>query len=172
MEKAENDLEMLDLVDDQNRVIGSISRKEAHEHPERAHRAVHVVIRNVRGEVLLQKRSLAKRIQPGKWDTSVGGHVPQGESYEQGAFREMTEELGIVLEGASHLALSHAYIWRSAVETEHVQTYVLRHEGPFAFNKEEIDEVRFWSGAELKVAAGTGVLTPNLEEELRRIKLI
>ena len=83
--------------------------------------------------------------------------------------RELAEELGLELPDASSLQHAHDYVWQSKVETEHVRTYVLEHEGPFSFNEAEIDEGRFWTVAELRAAKGTGVLTPNLEEELRRL---
>jgi hypothetical protein len=60
----------------------------------------------------------------------------------------------------------------SGVETEHVRTYLLDHEGPFRLHPEEISEGRFWSVSELKTAAHTGLLTPNLEEELRRMHIL
>ena len=66
----------------------------------------------------------------------------------------------------------HDYVWRSPVETEHVRTYELVHKGPFKLQAEEIDEGRFWTPDELRAAAGSGVLTPNLEEELRRIGVL
>jgi isopentenyldiphosphate isomerase len=123
----------------------------------------------------LQKRSSRKRIQPGKWDSSVGGHVDPGESYEQAAERELAEELGVQLATSGRITAlrhRHDYIWRSPVETEHIRTFELEHEGPFQLHPDEIDEGRFWTELQLRAAVGTGVLTPNLEEELRRFGLI
>ena len=57
----------------------------------------HVIVMNSKDEIVLQKRSKKKFIQPGRWDTSVGGHLEPGESYEVGAIREMKEELGIAV---------------------------------------------------------------------------
>jgi isopentenyldiphosphate isomerase len=164
---AEAENEVLDIVDEQGRVIGRASRAESHSNPALAHRAVHVVVRNAAGDIFLQKRSRSKRIQPGKWDTSVGGHVDPGESYEAAAVRELSEELGISMAtGLRHL---YDYIWRSPVETEHVRTFLLTHEGPFRLHPDEIEEGRFWSLEETGRSLGTGVFTPNLEEELRRL---
>jgi len=169
-------LDILDLVDESGRVVGRAPRAECHGDPSLAHRAVHVLVRNSRGDIFLQKRAMTKRVQPGKWDTSVGGHLAPGEGYEEAALRELEEELGARLDpeprDASRLKHIHDYIWRSDVETEHVRTFALEHEGPFTLHPEEIEDGRFWSEAEVREAVGTGLLTPNLEEELRHLKMI
>ncbi len=168
-------MELLDLVDESGCVVGTASRFECHAGCSHAHRAVHVFVKNSAGAIFLQKRARTKLIQPGRWDTSVGGHLASGESYEDAAARELLEELGVRLDdagGACAFRRLHDYVWRSPVETEHVRTFELACEGPFTLQAEEIDEGRFWSRDELNVAAGTGALTPNLEEELRRIGVL
>ena len=169
---ADREDELLDLVDEENRVVGQVPRRKVHGNPSLHHRAVHVFVKNEAGELFLQKRSANKKIQPGKWDTSVGGHVEAGESYEDAARKEAAEELGISPEDSLQMRFSHEYVWRSDVETEHVRTYLLDYEGPFKLQPEEISEGRFWSISELKNAACTGVLTPNLEEELRLLNIL
>ena len=118
-----------------------------------------------RGALLLQKRAAAKDIQPGKWDTSVGGHLAVGESYPSAAVRETREELGLVI-GPDDLEPLHEYVGSSEVETEHVRSFRVRSEGPFTAPPEEIEELRFWTPEELRAALGSGVLTPVLEHEL------
>jgi isopentenyldiphosphate isomerase len=163
----ENDT--LDLVDERGEVVGTVRRGDCHGDPSLAHRAVHVFVKNSAGEYFLQKRSQTKRVQPGKWDTSVGGHLACGEDYEAAALREIEEELGLKLPDASRLERLHDCIWRSDIETEHVRTFLIEHEGPFTLNSEEIEDGRFWTESELRRAVGTGLLTPNLEEELKRL---
>ena len=160
-----SDEELLDLVDADNTVIGTVARSRVHGEPALRHRAVHVLVYDDRDRLLLQKRSSAKQIQPGKWDTSVGGHLAAGESYLAAAVREAAEELGLAIDAAA-LAPVHEYVWRSAVETEHVASYRIENGGPFRPHPEEVDEVRFWSPEELRGAAGSGALTPMLEHEL------
>jgi isopentenyldiphosphate isomerase len=168
---ADKDDEVLDLVDDDGRVTGTVRRGDCHGRPWLQHRAVHILVVSSRGEYFLQRRSRAKRIQPGRWDTSVGGHVCAGETYEQAAAKELEEELGVRLSDPSALVHRHDYVWRSPIETEHVRTFVLEHDGPFSLEAAEIDEGRFWTVAEMTAAAGTGSLTPNLEEEMRKLGL-
>jgi len=161
--------EILEVVDVWGRVTGRRSRSACHGDPALAHRAVHVLVRNAAGAFFLQRRSRRKAICPGLWDSSVGGHVAPGESYEAAARREMDEEIGL-----RQVALRrvHDYVWRTDVETEHVRTFIVVAEGPFRLRRDEIEEGRFWTVGELRRAAGTGVLTPNLEEELRRLGVL
>jgi len=169
---SDRDDEILDLVDDRNRVIGRVRRGNVHGNPSLQHRAVHVFVRNRDGDLFLQKRSANKHIQPGKWDTSVGGHVETGQSYEEAARKEAAEELGIPADASIRLKFSHDYVWKSDVETEHIRTFFLEYEGPFKLQPEEVTEGRFWTVGELKAAAGSGILTPNLEEELHLLNIL
>ena len=66
--------------------------------PSLLHKVVHVLVFNDAGNLLLQKRSMNKDVAPGKWDTSVGGHVSPGEDLKTAALREMKEELGVIPE--------------------------------------------------------------------------
>ena len=162
---AHSDQELVDLVDADNTVIGVVARSRVHGAPALRHRAVHVLVYDDRGRLLLQKRSAGKEIQPGRWDTSVGGHLAAGESYPAAAVRETAEELGLTI-GAHALVPVHGFVWRSPLETEHVTSYRIQCGGPFRPHPEEIDELRFWSPEQLRAAAGTGALTPMLEHEL------
>ena len=47
------------------------------------HPVVHLHLFNSRGELYLQKRPEWKDIQPGRWDTAVGGHVDYGETVDE-----------------------------------------------------------------------------------------
>jgi isopentenyldiphosphate isomerase len=157
-------MERFDIVDDDDRVIGTALRSECHGNPALVHRAAHVLVFNRAGELLLQKRSPHKDIQPGRWDTSVGGHLDPGESYLEAAIREMGEELGV-----SGLPLTFLYASRirNDVESENIATYLTCHEGPFVFSRHEIDAVRFWTSTEIDLGVGSGIFTPNFEEEWR-----
>lgn len=169
---AENDAELLDLLDEKGRVKGVVRRSEVHGNPSLRHPSVHVFVVNSKGEFFLQKRSDYKKVQPGKWDTSVGGHIPAGESYEQGALRELEEELGVFMPDASRLEFRHDFIWKSDFETEHTRTFILRYDGPFKLNPAEVSDGRFWTVEEIKKAYGRGVFTPNLEVELKQLGIV
>ena len=166
---TEKEAELLEVVDETGTVLRLAPRSECHGNPSLMHRAVHIFVRDRAGRVFLQRRALSKHIQPGKWDTSVGGHVDPGESFETAAARELEEELGIDpkrLKKLGGLEHRHDYIWKTRIETEQVRTFELACEGPFQLHPEEIDDGRFWTEAELREAVGQDLLTPNLEHEL------
>lgn len=154
--------EQFELVDEEDRVIGLASRAECHGNPALIHRAVHVLLFNRRGDLLLQKRSRHKDIQPGRWDTSVGGHLAPGESYLEAARREMGEELGL-----TGLPLTFLYYsrLRNAVESENIATFHTCCEAAPHADPQEIEELRFWTRAAIDAALGRGLFTPHFEEE-------
>lgn len=154
--------EFFDIVDENDRVIGQAPRSRCHGDPSLVHRVAHVLLFNSKSELLLQKRSAHKDIQPGKWDTSVGGHLDPGETYLEAAIREMREELGVARVPLTFLYYSKI---RNEIESENVATYLTRYDGDVVFSPSEIDETRFWSAEEITASLGSGVFTPNFEEE-------
>ena len=161
--------ETFPLVDEDGRVIGSAKRTDAHGDPSLLHPVVHCLVVDSRDRLLLQLRSKNKDIQPGKWDTSVGGHVALGESVEAAVERELSEEIGV--DARSHpLEFLYRYLMRNDIESELVHTYRCRCGGPFVRPEGEIEELRFWNPAEIDAAIGTGLLTPNFEDEYRRFR--
>jgi isopentenyldiphosphate isomerase len=163
--------ERFPLVNEQGDRIGSALRSEVHGNPALMHPVVHCIVVNARGELLLQLRSMDKDVQPGRWDTSVGGHVGEGESIEHAVARELREEIGLDADTVP-LRFLYRYVMRSEIETELVHTYLCVSEGPFERQPSEIDELRFWSREQVRAALGTGVFTPNFEDELRRLEAV
>lgn len=156
--------EIFEIVDERDRIIGRASRSRCHGDPSLIHRVAHVLVFNDAGKILLQKRSRNKDIQPGRWDTSVGGHLALGEDYGQAARRETLEELGLDNPPLTFLYRSRI---RNDIESENVATFMTVHNGPFSFDPAEIDEVRFWTGQEIASSLGRGIFTPHFEEEWR-----
>ncbi len=159
--------EIFEIFDEHDCLTGTARRGECHGNPELIHRTAHVVVYHPDGRILLQRRSMNKDIQPGKWDTAVGGHVMPGETYEQAAVREMTEELG--LPETTPLKFLFDSRIRNDIESENVRVFSAVSAGPFDFQKEEIDEVAFWDIQALKLPANRGNFTPNLVQELDRL---
>ncbi len=157
-------MEKLEVVDDKGKVIGLAERSELHRNPGLIHRVVHVLVFNTIGELLLQKRSLKKDVAPGKWDTSVGGHVNPGEDILQAALREMEEELGI---RSCELRFVYSYLFSNHRESELVSTYSCVYEGRIDFSREEIDDVAFWGIERIKEELGRGVFSAHFEQEIR-----
>jgi len=128
--------EMFDVVDENDRVIGREERAEVHRRGLR-HRAVHVLVFNSRGEVFLQKRSMAKDTFPGAWDSSSSGHLCCGEEYDACALRELHEEIGLV---PAHPP-ERLFKIEACAETgqEHVWVYRCFSDGPFTLSPEEVE---------------------------------
>jgi isopentenyldiphosphate isomerase len=160
-------MEMFQLVDAEGRPIGSAERSACHGNPALIHAVVHLHVLDRAGRLCLQRRSLSKDTNPGRWDTSVGGHVAAGEPVTDALAREAREELGIDAAGARSL---FAYLYRSRFESEYAHCFVLTHDGPLRIDPAEISEARFFAFAELEAMAGTGTLTPMFEHEMPMLR--
>ncbi|HMA94144.1 MAG TPA: NUDIX domain-containing protein [Polyangiaceae bacterium] len=159
--------EILPIVNETGVTTGAAPRSVLHSNPSLLHPVVHCLVTNRSGALLMQLRGRNKDVQPGRWDTSVGGHVCFGELVEAAVVREIGEELGIAVQ-SGQLEYLYRYVMRSAIESELVYTYRMVHEGPFRREPLEIDDLRFWSRQEIRDVLGAGVLTPNFEDEFRR----
>ena len=161
--------EMLPLIDETGKVIGVAPRSECHKGPGKLHPVVHLQIVDGRGGMYLQKRAENKDIQPGMWDSAVGGHVSAGEDLDAALARELREELGV-----TRLAMEATgakvepilrYRWDTDRESELVFSYIVTYGGPFSPDAGEIEEGRFWSFADIRANLGMGMFTPNFEHE-------
>lgn len=166
--KCDNSEEIFPVVDEQGNILGAATRGECHGGSRLLHPVVHLHVFNSQGDLYLQRRPLWKDIQPGRWDTAVGGHVDLGESVDMALRREAREELG--LEGFVAEPLS-TYVFESARERELVYTFCTTWDGPVC-PSDELDGGRFWTPDEIRQQLGKGVFTPNFESELRRVALL
>jgi isopentenyldiphosphate isomerase/intracellular septation protein A len=157
--------EWFPVVNNEGKIIGTAPRSVCHDGKcFRLHPVVHLHIFNSSGKLYLQKRSMKKDTQPGKWDTSVGGHISPGESVAEALMRETREELG--LKGFTPRFLK-SYVWESSREKELVNSFYTLTEQIPVIDLDEIDEGRFWSLQEIKKNLGKEVFTPNFEHEFR-----
>jgi len=154
--------ELLEIIDKEGNIIKTLPRSEIHGDPSLIHKVVHMLVFDENNGLILQKRSMKKDVAPGKWDTSVGGHVNAYESIDEALSREMKEELGIVSCSPKFL---YTYIHSNTYETELVYTYSCVYGGEITFQKDEIDEVRSWSLDEIRENIGKGILSDNFEHE-------
>lgn len=159
--------EWLPLVDEEGKIIGKARRAAAHTGPGKLHPVIHLHVINHKGEILLQKRALNKHVQPGKWDTAVGGHISFGETIEQSMQREAFEEIGLKDFKAQPVA---RYRWDTEVESELSFSFFTINDGPFNFNPGEVEDGRFWSLCEIESSLGKNILTQNFEKEFSILK--
>ena len=157
-------VEWVPLITEGGRIVGGAPRPLVHNGSHWLHPVVHLHVINAKGQLLLQLRPKSKKIQPGRWDTGVGGHISLGENLVDALKRETLEEIGLTNFEAQ---LTRRYVWKCEAENEYVFVFTTKSEGPFKpKNVDEVDDLKFWSANELEAQMGTGVLTPNIEREL------
>ena len=89
-----NPLEMLEVVDENDNVVGLETRAKVHQDG-LLHREIHIWFLTPQGEIIFQHRAKDKDTYPDKLDATVGGHVEPKMSYEETAIKECKEETGI-----------------------------------------------------------------------------
>jgi isopentenyl-diphosphate delta-isomerase len=132
-------MELLDIVDENDTVIGRGTRKSVHGNYQ-IHRGVHVFVINSTGEILIQKRSNEKNDRPGFLDASCGAQVTSGETYEQAAQRETKEELGIKVKKLVYIGKYKSFSER---QREIRTLFITKNDGPFDIEKHEVEKVEF-----------------------------
>ena len=143
---GQNSEELFDVVDEQDRVVRQALRREVHAHGW-LHRAVHVLVFNRAGQVFLQNRSMSKDMSPGLWDSSCSGHLNAGEAYDQAAWRELQEEIGLRL--AKPPARWLRFTASEETGAEFVWVYRVEAEGPFVLCPLEIERGEWLAPEEL-----------------------
>jgi isopentenyldiphosphate isomerase len=159
--------EILPLVNNQGIQIGRASRKECHSSLDLLHPVVHLHVIHPDGRLYLQKRAYSKDLYPGFWDTSIGGHIGDGEEIAKALCREGKEELGIDVKGALFIC---NYIWKNVNESEYVHMYTLLYSGPIILNPDEIKDGRFFTPGEIEEMVMKDMTTPNFAYEFKFLK--
>jgi isopentenyldiphosphate isomerase len=159
--------EWVPLVDEQGKVTGQAPRSQVHNGSKLLHPVVHLHVINHNKAILLQKRPLSKQIQPGKWDTSVGGHISAGETLEQALKKEAFEEIGLIDFSAK---IQKVYKWESEIEVELVYLFTTFDFKNLKVQSDEVEEIRFWTKNQIENQIGKGVFTTNFEYEFGMLK--
>ena len=148
-------------------VVGRSTREYFHGGSKPLHPVIHIHIIDRFSRIYLQKRSMRKDIQPGKWDTAVGGHVSYGESLIEAVYREASEELGFTEFNPIYL---ETYEFESSVEREMVNVFAAVGSYELHPDLDEVDEGRWWELADIDANIGKGIFTPNFESEFQMIR--
>ena len=159
--------EYFPIVEPNGMVVGRSAREYCHSGAKPLHPVIHLHIIDRYSRIYLQRRSMKKEIQPGKWDTAVGGHVAYGESLTEALYREASEELGLTDFNPLHL---ETYLFESEIEKEMVNIFAAV--GSYELNpdQDEVDEGRWWPVEDIDANIGKGLFTPNFESEYKMIR--
>jgi isopentenyldiphosphate isomerase/intracellular septation protein A len=159
--------EWLPVVDEQGHIVGKALRSACHKGDRILHPVIHLHVLNPKGHIYLQKRPIEKLVQPGKWDTAVGGHITFGEELQTALQREAYEEIGLENFTAKSLG---SYRWDREIESELVYYFVSYDYKKIRLHSEEVTDGRFWSPAQIERELGNGVFTTNFEYEYPLLK--
>lgn len=140
--------EIFDIVDSNDRVIGMATRSEIHAKG-LLHRAVHLWIFHPDGRLLLQKRSLTKDREPGRWTSSVSGHVNSKEDYDTAMHREIPEEIGVPASTCKDFKKVKQFPASLATDQEFVWLYQAVHPGPFQPDPHEVASLDWFFPAQI-----------------------
>lgn len=162
-------IEYFNIVDKKGKIIGKASRNECHSGSKLLHPVIHIHIINNKKQLLLQKRKANKDIQPGKWDTSIGGHIQANESLNKALNREAKEECNIDINLDKIIPIKN-YIYESEIEKEYVHSFIYYYNGKIKFQKSEIDKVKFFSTTKINKLINRGKTTPNFIKEFNILK--
>lgn len=143
-------MEKVIVVNEQDQVLGSMDKMEAH-HRGILHRAFSIVIFNLDGEILLQKRSKDKYHSGGLWTNACCSHPAPGESIDEATRRRLKHEMGIDLQPD----FAYKFIYESKLDnglTEHELDYVYTgiFDGVPTVNKQEVEDWKFMNMKSLR----------------------
>jgi len=128
--------EILLQVDKDNKEIGSVLKREAHSNPLVYHRAAHIMLFDSAKQVILQQRAPTKATGANKRDMP-GGHQTLWQGIDETAHAELLEEMGIETE----LKLQRIGLKKTDSQSEYYYLYYGIHDGPYAFDKYEVQKV-------------------------------
>ena len=137
--------ELVDVVDEDDRVVATVTRAEMRSGRLR-HRCVFLVVRRPDGRVLVHQRSSVKDIWPSAWDVAVGGVVTAGEAWDAAAARELAEEVGIA---GTPLTLARVGRYADADVDEVARVYTVTWDGPVRFVDGEVVAAEWLTPAEI-----------------------
>jgi len=149
--------EIVTIVDEHNTVVGTAPRRQMRA-KNLPHRSTYILVFNSRGELYVQKRTLSKDVFPGYHDPATGGVVLAGESYQQGAMRELEEEMGI-----RDVPLTWLFDFYFADERTRVWggAFSCVYDGPVVLQEEEVESVTLMTPEEILRRAETDPFTPD-----------
>ena len=159
--------ELFPVIQENGLVTAMADRAYCHSGSHLLHPVVHLHIIDRSERIYLQKRSMKKDIQPGRWDTSVGGHVIYGESLMEALYREADEELGLKDFNPIYLK---SYRYDTDKDSEFVNVFATVGAYNPVPDRDEVTDGRWWDIAEIDKCLTSGVFTDNFSSEFKTIR--
>lgn len=135
-------LEMLDLVDQNDSIVGVMERGEVYAQNLTNFRVINIFLRNADNKLFIPRRQLSKRLFPGRLDVSAGGHVSSGETYLEACKKELMEELNFDLDAVSYSILGKLNPHNDGVSA-FMTVYEIQTDVTPAYNLEDFSE-HYW----------------------------
>ncbi len=145
-------MEFLDIVDENDNVLGSASKAEIYQNKS-THRIVHIFITN-KDKIILQMQSKHKKFCPLHWCTSAAGHVQAGETWEEAARRELMEEIGVDV--PLEFSGKYVYVKESTSIKKILGCFKAEYNGSFKPNEFEVDKVESFTIQEIQSMIDSG----------------
>lgn len=161
--------EYFDVINEKDEIVGCAPRDTCHRKG-LLHRSIHVLILNSKSELLMQKRSMKKDLYPGWWIDAAAGHVESGETYEETAKREMKEEVGISVKIEELFKIRKSWKGSGNIDNELITVYLGKSDGPFRFNKDEVELLTFYKPKDVMKMVEKKNVTPATVKILSEIK--
>ncbi|MEK6837869.1 MAG: NUDIX domain-containing protein [Nanoarchaeota archaeon] len=149
-------VEYLDIVDDDDTVIGKVTWKEMMDKG-LLHKTANVIVFNSKGEVFVHRRADNLSLYPGLWDVKFGGSARSGETYEEAAERELREEANIT---RPRLVELFSLKFRSKENNVNREVFKCVYDGPIKLDRSEVAEGKFVNVEEVKKMLMEGKLSP------------
>lgn len=139
--------EILDLVDDNDNVIGQEERTIALKNNRKNIRVINIFVYTSDNRIIVPLRSSNRRIFPNCYDFSVGGFVTSGDGYEKTAYKELEEELGITGVKLEELGYFHPEELGTACFSK---LYKLVYDGVLNYDRDGITDIFYLTEKEIK----------------------
>jgi 8-oxo-dGTP pyrophosphatase MutT (NUDIX family) len=165
--------ELVEVVDADGHPLRCVTRAEMRAGNLR-HRATYVVVVDSARRVVVHRRAPWKDIWPDRWDLAFGGICDPGESWLDGACRELREEAGIEVAASALVALGP--VRYESAETRVVgEVYLVVHDGPVRFDDGEVvadalvpvSELAAWAARTPLCADSSAVVVPLVLDHAR-----
>ena len=166
--------ELIVLVDDTGRSIGTMPKPLVHHGETPLHRAFSAYLFDETGRLLITRRAVGKATFPGMWTNTVCGHPGPDEDDAAAIARRARFELGLGVADLRPAVAGYRYRaeFRGVVENEICPVYLGRFTGSPAPEPTEVEEWELmdWAGFRRRQESEADAWSPWCREQARLIE--